>query len=150
MLGGPDLTYNGGFYGGDAFVAKVNPAGTALVYAGYIGGAEDDTGNGIAVDGAGNFYVTGYTKSDQSTFPVLGGPDLTYSGPYGSDAFVAKVNAAGAALVYAGYIGGAGEEGATASRWTPRAAPMSPAEPTPTRPPSRCSARPTSLAAAAC
>ena len=111
VRGGPDLTYNGGgFYGGDAFVAKVNPAGTALVYAGYIGGAEDDTGNGIAVDGAGNVYVVGYTKSDQSTFPVLGGPDLTYSGPgsccWGGDAFVAKVNAAGSALVYAGYIGG--------------------------------------------
>ena len=56
------------------------------------------------MDGAGNAYVTGYTSSDQATFPVRGGPDLTYNGDY--DAFVAKVNAAGTALVYAGYIGG--------------------------------------------
>ncbi len=49
-----------------------------------------DDGNGIAVDGAGNAYVTGYTDSDQATFPVIGGPDLTYNGG-GYDAFVAKV-----------------------------------------------------------
>ena len=61
-------------------MAKVNPAGTALLYAGYIGGAADDWGNGIAVDGAGNAYVTGDTDSDQATFPVVGGPDLTYNG----------------------------------------------------------------------
>ena len=81
------------------------------------------------MDAAGSAYVTGGTNSDESTFPVRGGPDLTYNGD--GDAFVAKVNAAGTALVYAGYIGGAGGEAATASRWTPRAAPMSPAEPTP-------------------
>jgi Beta-propeller repeat len=106
VLGGPDLTYNGG--GDDAFVAKVNAAGTALVYAGYIGGSGSDRGSGIAVDTNGNAYVTGWTTSDQTTFPVLGGPDLTYNG--GSDAFVAKVNAAGTALVYSGYIGGSGDD----------------------------------------
>ena len=103
---GPDLTYNGGFY--DAFVAKVNAAGTALVYAGYIGGSGTDVGSGIAVDSAGNAYVSGYTTSDQTTFPVKVGPSLTYSG--GQDAFVAKVNPAGTGLVYAGYIGGAGTD----------------------------------------
>jgi len=111
VTGGPDLTFNGGTY--DAFVAKVNAAGTALVYAGYIGGAGDDYGVGIAVDGAGNAYVTGLTSSDQTAdaFPVAGGPDLTFNGgsTYG-DAFVAKVNAVGDALVYAGYIGGAGDD----------------------------------------
>jgi len=106
---GPDLTHNGGVY--DAFVAKVNAAGTGLVYAGYIGGDGGDYSLGIAVDGAGNAYVTGYTDSTQATFPVTVGPDLTYNGA-GQDAFVAKVNAAGTGLVYAGYIGGAGwEEG---------------------------------------
>ncbi len=89
-------------------MAKVNPAGTALVYAGYIGGASYDYGYGIAVDGAGNAYVTGSTTSDQATFPVTGGPDLTFNGYY--DAFVAKVNPAGTALLYAGYIGGAGDD----------------------------------------
>ena len=101
---GPDLTFNGG--GDDAFVAKVNAAGTALIYAGYIGGDDNDAGLGIAVDSAGNAYVTGLTESTESSFPVRVGPDLTYSG--NQDAFVAKVNALGTALVYAGYIGGAG------------------------------------------
>ena len=107
VLVGPDLTYNGG--PNDAFVAKVNAAGTALVYAGYIGGSGDDLGYGIAVDGVGNAYVTGETTSTEATFPVIGGPDLTYNGGT-YDAFVAKVNPAGTALVYAGYIGGSGDE----------------------------------------
>jgi Beta-propeller repeat len=103
---GPDLTYNGGTE--DAFVAKVNAAGTALVYCGYIGGFGADQGNGIAVDSAGNAYVTGQTGSSEATFPVTGGPDLTYGDNV--DAFVAKVNAAGTALVYCGYIGGSGAD----------------------------------------
>src|SRR6266540_2187703 len=102
---GPDLTYNGGF-GGDAFVAKVNAAGTALVYCGYIGGSGGDFGNGVAVDNSGNAYVTGYTSSTQATFPVIVGPDLTYRAA--NDAFVAKVKADGTGLVYCGYIGGSG------------------------------------------
>ncbi len=103
---GPDLTYNGGSF--DGFVAKVNTGGTALVYAGYIGGSSFDVGSGIAVDGAGNAYVTGHTNSTEATFPGTVGPDLTYDG--GVDAFVAKVNAGGTALVYAGYIGGSGHD----------------------------------------
>ncbi len=100
---GPDLTHNGNY---DAFVAKVNATGTVLVYAGYIGGSGTDIGHGIAVDAGGNAYVTGYTGSTEATFPVTGGPDLTYNGS--TDAFVAKVNSTGTALVYAGYIGGSG------------------------------------------
>ena len=114
---GPDLTYNGGI--SDAFVAKVNAAGTALLYAGYIGGSGVDYGYGIAVDSSGNAYVTGYSESTQATFPVTIGPDLTQNG--GADAFVAKVNAAGTALLYAGYIGGSDVDSGLASRWTVRA-----------------------------
>jgi hypothetical protein len=102
VKGGPDLTHNG--YD-DAFVAKVNASGTALVYCGYIGGSEYETSPSIAVDGSGNAYVTGETSSTEATFPVVSGPDLTYNGGY-YDAFVAKVNASGTALVYCGYIGG--------------------------------------------
>jgi hypothetical protein len=98
---GPDLTYNGS---DDAFVAKVNSSGTALLYCGYIGGSGSDVGYDIAVDGGGNAYVTGYTESSQATFPVTVGPDLTFSGS--DDAFVAKVNSSGTALLYCGYIGG--------------------------------------------
>ena len=85
-------------------MAKVNAAGTALVYCGYIGGSGDDYGYGIAVDGSGNAYVTGETDSTEPTFPVTVGPDLTYN--WHHDAFVAKVNAVGTTLVYCGYIGG--------------------------------------------
>src|SRR6266581_1698648 len=109
---GPDLTYNGGTT--DAFVAKVNPAGTALVYGGYIGGSASDYGTGVAVDGSGNAYVAGYTTSTEAmSFPVTVGPDLTHNGG-GNDAFVAKVNAAGTALVYCGYIGGSNDDSALA------------------------------------
>jgi hypothetical protein len=103
---GPDLTFHGT---GDAFVAKVNSSGTALVYCGYIGGSKNDTGEAIAVDGSGNAYVTGYTQSTEATlFPVAVGPDLTHNGS--GDVFVARVNSAGTALDYCGYIGGSGHE----------------------------------------
>ena len=95
------MIHNGNY---DAFVAKVNAAGTALAYCGYIGGSASDNGSGIAVDGSGNAYVTGHTYSDEASFPVTVGPDLSHNGNY--DAFVAKVNAAGTALTYCGYIGG--------------------------------------------
>jgi len=109
-----DTTYGGGTCGigpytypcPDAFVAKVNPSGTALVYAGFLGGSGSDVGRGIAVDASGNAYVTGYTYS--SDFPAVVGPDLSHNG--NGDAFVAKVNPSGTALVYAGFLGGSGED----------------------------------------
>ena len=64
-----------------------------MVYAGYIGG--DEVGQGIAVDGAGNAYVTGQSYADEYTFPVTVGPDLTFNGGTYGDAFAAKVSAGG-------------------------------------------------------
>ena len=107
---GPDATYNGGL--DDAFVAKVSTSGASLDYAGYIGGGADDHGYGVAIDGAGDAFVTGATLSDENSFPVAGGPDLTHNG--GDDGFVAEVNAQGTSLVYAGYIGGAAGDDAYA------------------------------------
>ncbi|MBI4671596.1 MAG: SBBP repeat-containing protein [Chloroflexi bacterium] len=112
---GPDLTHNGD---ADVFVAKVKADGTGLVYAGYIGGSKPDKGYGIAVDAAGNAYVTGYTNSGDGTFPVIIGPDLIYNGGY-DDAFVAKVKADGTSLAYSGYIGGKSNEHGNAIAVTP-------------------------------
>jgi subtilase family serine protease len=98
---GPDLVQSGRK---DAFVVKLKADGTGLEYAGFIGGSSDDVGWGIAVDAMGNAYVAGGTRSSTATFPVTVGPGLVHSGNY--DAFVAKVSADGTSLVYCGYIGG--------------------------------------------
>jgi uncharacterized repeat protein (TIGR02543 family) len=107
VKGGPDLIHNGYL---DAIVAKVKADGTALDYCGYIGGNAGDFGYGIAVDSSGCAYVTGFTDSAETSFPVKVGPDLTYNGGGEHDAFVAKVKADGTQLVYCGYIGGSGED----------------------------------------
>src|SRR5262249_44265760 len=83
---GPGLSWHGH---DEAFVAKLTPAGNALVYLGYIGGNDDDDASGIAVDKDGNAYVTGVTYS--SNFPATVGPALKSGG--GADAFIAKVSA---------------------------------------------------------
>jgi hypothetical protein len=87
--------------GGDAFVAKLNPTGTALVYATYLGGAARNEGGGIAADANGNAYVTGYTVGG---FPTVNPIQATNAG--GSDAFVAKLNPTGSALLYSTLLGG--------------------------------------------
>lgn len=93
-----------------AFVAKLNPAGTALVYATYLGGTSGNSstaGLRIAVDRAGAAYVVGHTSS--TSFPVTAGTaQPTNRG--GDDLFVAKLNPAGNALMYASYLGGSGDE----------------------------------------
>jgi hypothetical protein len=90
----------------DAFVAKLNPAGSALVYSTYLGGGGYDAGYGIAVDSAGNAYVVGYTTS--TNFPTASPLQPVNGG--GADAFVAKLNPSGSALVYSTYLGGSGGE----------------------------------------
>ena len=88
---------------GDAFVTELNPTGTALVYSTYLGGTDGNNGNGIAVDTAGNAYVTGTTES--TDFPTTPGAfQTTYGGD--GDAFVTKLNPTGTALVYSTYLGG--------------------------------------------
>ncbi len=105
VLSGPSLSFGGAT---EAFVAKVNPSGTALVYCGYIGGQSSEYGWAVTVDNSGSAYVAGSTESDESTFPVAIGPDLISNG--GNDAFVAKVNASGTGLAYCGFVGGNGYE----------------------------------------
>jgi uncharacterized protein (TIGR03437 family) len=89
----------------DAFVFKMNPAGTGLVYATYLGGESTELGNGIAVDAGGNAYVTGYSFS--SNFPTTPGA-LLRTRPGVSSAFVSKLNPTGSALTYSTFLGGDG------------------------------------------
>jgi hypothetical protein len=93
-------------YAGDAFVAKLNPAGSALVYSTYLGGSNSDQSRSVVVDSAGNAYVTGFTYSVD--FPTANPfqPFCVACGTGGSNAFVAKLNPAGSALVYSTYLGG--------------------------------------------
>lgn len=104
-VGAFDTSMNGG--NADAFVAKVSPDGSSLVYATFIGGSGPDIARDVAVDADGNAYVTGDTESTQTSFPVEGGPDLTFNDTsFGEDVFVAKLSPDGSDLLYAGYIGG--------------------------------------------
>lgn len=89
----------------DAFVTQLSPGGSALVYSTYLGGsAGTEIGWSIAVDGSGQAYVAGETRS--TNFPVTSGAFQTAYGGGDDDAFVAKIAPAGAGLVYATYLGG--------------------------------------------
>ncbi len=101
----------------DAFVAKFSPAGD-LIYATYLGGSGVDAGQAIAVDGAGNVYVAGYTYSND--FPITANAlNKTFTGTQfseccqtpagpGGEAFIAKLDPAGQTLVYSTFLGGNG------------------------------------------
>ena len=94
---------------GDVFVAKLNAAGTALVYSTYLGGSSSDSGQGIAVDANGKAYVTGSTSSldfpttANAAQPVYGG---------GNDAFLSVLDSTGA-LAYSTYLGGSALDAGT-------------------------------------
>ena len=106
LVVGPDLTYNGS---GDAFVAKIDSQGVDLLYCGYIGGSSADRGMNIVTDSQQNAYITGFTNSKESSFPLVVGPDLSFNGGLW-DAFAAKVNSEGKVLLYCGYIGGSNND----------------------------------------
>ncbi|MFC5865373.1 chitobiase/beta-hexosaminidase C-terminal domain-containing protein [Acidicapsa dinghuensis] len=92
----------------NAFVAEVNPQGTALDYATYLGGSTGDGGSGIAVDSGGDVYVDGATYS--TDFPIVGalqGTNKTLA-DVGSNGFVTKLNSTLSSLVYSTYLGGSG------------------------------------------
>ena len=95
--------------GYDAFVTKLNAAGSALTYSTYLGGSSYEYAEGIAVDASGNAYVTGETTS--TNFPTTSGATQTANAG-GDDAFVTKLNAAGSALTYSTYLGGSSNDGA--------------------------------------
>jgi hypothetical protein len=87
-----------------AFVLKLNAAGNGLIYSTFLGGSGDDYGAGIAVNATGEAHIAGYTASID--FPITTGAFQQYYGGGSYDGFLAKLNAAGSALIYATYLGG--------------------------------------------
>ena len=103
-VGAYDTSHNGA---ADAFVSKLNPTGTALVYSTFIGGTSSDNAYSVAVASTGEAYVVGDTGSND--FPTTAGAyDTSYN--TNGDAFVTKLNATGTALTYSTYLGGSNGE----------------------------------------
>ncbi len=100
-------THGGGDY--DAFVAKFSTSGTSLIYSTYLGGNQNDSGWGIAVDNSGSTYATGDTYS--TDFPTQNAYQSSHAGG-GKDAFVTKFSTTGTSLVYSTYLGGIEVDGA--------------------------------------
>ena len=101
--------YAGGTFYGDAFVAKFDATGSALVYSTYLGGSNDDLAEAVAVDGAGVAHVSGFTES--TNFPTANAMQGSYGGGPG-DGFVAAIDAGGSAFAYCTYLGGTGDDNA--------------------------------------
>jgi len=108
-------TFNPGFTGSrpppiefDAFVTKLNPTGSELVYSTFLGGGDIDWGTAVAVDSDGNAYVTGFTAS--ANFPITPAAFQPLFARGLFDVFVTKVHSSGSFLVYSTYLGGGGEE----------------------------------------
>ncbi len=91
----------------DAFVTKLSATGGFLVYSTYLGGSGNEIGYGVAVDSSGNAIVTGYTES--TNYPTTSGAYQT-SNAGSRDAFVTKLSATGASLVYSTYLGGSNDD----------------------------------------
>jgi hypothetical protein len=87
----------------DAFVAKLDPSGSKLLYSTFLGGTNDELGESIAIDRSGSAYVTGPTASPE--FPTTPGVfDRDYNG--GTDAFATKLDSSGSKLLYSTFFGG--------------------------------------------
>jgi Bacterial Ig-like domain (group 3)/Beta-propeller repeat len=91
----------------NAFIAKLNPAGSGLVYSTYLGGSNDDFGSSLAVDTSGNAHVAGSTAS--TDFPITGDAFQSVNNAAATQSFnvfMVKLNPAGTALIYSTYLGG--------------------------------------------
>ncbi len=108
LLNAVQPAFGGGLL--DAFITKINPSGTAIVYSTYLGGASGEHGNDISVDASGAAYVTGQTWS--ADFPLVSPLQAALSGP--NDAYAAKIAPGGTAIVYSTFLGGAGDDAGNA------------------------------------
>src|SRR6185295_2878910 len=104
ITGGFDSSFNGGQW--DVFVAKIDTTVPSIVWSTYLGGTGNDQPAGIAVDASGNVFVTGSTGS--TDFPVPGGFQTALQGS--QDAFLVKIAASGATMLWGTYLGGAQSE----------------------------------------
>jgi uncharacterized protein (TIGR03437 family) len=91
---------------GDVFISKLNPQGTGLVYSTYFGGTDFERAYDIAIDSLGNAFVTGIVTFPGSAFPTTTGRLQTSFGGGTFDAFVAKIDSAGASVLYSTLFGG--------------------------------------------
>jgi hypothetical protein len=106
----------------DAFVLRLDATGSGLVYSTRLGGAGNDYVTALALDAQGSTTVAGQTVS--TTFPTTAGALATSYGGGNFDAFVARLSPTGSSLVYATYLGGAGDEGATGLCLSPQGEPV--------------------------
>jgi hypothetical protein len=108
--------FAGGKLIGDGFVARFDDTGTNLIYLTYLGGTNDDFVSSVAVDAAGNAFVTGFTDSTNfpvstnALFPHIGGIENARNKTFPGDAFVAELGPSGSNFVYSTYFGGSGVE----------------------------------------
>ena len=111
-LGFPSLNPIPAASGGlcDAFILKLNPAGNAIEFATRLGGAENDFALGVALGADGSIYACGSTAS--ADFPLKNAIDTVYGEK--TDAFAARIDPVNSTLVYSTYLGGGGEDRATA------------------------------------
>jgi hypothetical protein len=89
-----------------AFVSKINPSGSTLVYSTYLGGGGYDSASAITIDALGSAYVAGSTNS--ADFPIVNAYQSSYGPSFSTNGFVSKFNPAGSGLVYSTYLGGNG------------------------------------------
>ncbi len=99
-----DNSYNGGPTYGDVFITCFDSSGASLVYSTYLGGTSDDLGLAISLDSVNNAFVTGYTLSNEASFPLVNAYDSTLGGSY--DAFVTKIDPTGSTLLFSTFLGG--------------------------------------------
>ena len=125
------------YFNCNAFVSEIAAGGSALVFSTYLGGTNFDQGEGIALDGGNNIYVTGFTGS--TNFPTTNfiyqviGTNL-YNGHWlngltnnafpAYDAFVTELAPSGTNLVYSTLLGGGNSTSPTISPWTTPGPPM--------------------------
>ena len=91
----------------DAFIAELNPSGSQVLFATFLGGSTSQVATGVGIDSSGNIYAAGYTRS--SDFPTKNAAIGTFPGVGGLSGWVAKFNNTGSTLLYSTFLGGSAQ-----------------------------------------